>query len=123
MIEFLKLHYVLTRRSDSAYWRDNVAPASIPDRLRELLALWRHRPPSRHDFPRIEEVFPSASYQYILYGMGFRPETDGARRPRALEAAEGYFRETAHLAGKMLSALPGNRELIAHVARNGLPRI
>lgn len=123
VIEFLKLHYVLTHRTDSAYWRDNVAPASIPDRLRELLALWRHRPPSRHDFPRIEEVFPSASYQYILYGMGFRPQGNGTKRPQARDVAEGYFRETAQMAAKMLPALPGNRELIAHVARNGLPRI
>ena len=124
VIDFLKLHYVLTQRRDSAFWRDNVLPASIPDRLSELLALWRHRPPSRHDFHRIDEVFPSASYQYILYGMGFRPEPGAAmRHPEAAEAADGFFRETAQMTRKMLAALPGNRELIAHIKQNGLPRI
>ena len=124
VIDFLKLHYVLTRRTDTAYWRDNVRPESIPERLREQLQLWRHRPPSRHDFFRIEEVFPSASYQYILYGMGFRPDSSvSTRRTDAPGVADGFFRETAQLTGRMLKALPGNRELIEHIKRNGLPRI
>ena len=83
VIDFLKLHYVLTQRTDSAFWRDNCRAESIPDRLREQLTLWRHQPPSRYDFYRVEEVFPSASYQYVLYGMGFRPE------PQRSDAALG----------------------------------
>ncbi|MGH8187828.1 MAG: tryptophan halogenase family protein [Steroidobacteraceae bacterium] len=124
VIDFLKLHYVLTQRIDSAYWRDHCRPESVPERLRELLALWRHLAPSRYDLFRVEEVFPSASYQYVLYGMGYRPEP-GAVAARADEAdrADGFFREAASLTGRMLAALPGNRELIAHIQRNGLPRI
>ncbi|TPG56471.1 tryptophan halogenase family protein [Sphingomonas glacialis] len=69
IVEFLKLHYVLSRR-DGRYWQDHRDPASIPPRLAELLALWANRPPTRADFPMIDELFPAASYQYILYGMG-----------------------------------------------------
>ncbi|MFL6672286.1 MAG: tryptophan halogenase family protein [Massilia sp.] len=123
VIDFLKLHYVLSRRGDSAYWHDNRAAASIPDRLHELLALWRHRPPSRHDFCRIDEVFPSASYQYVLYGMGFHPEAGCGTRRADSALADAYFREAADLTRKMLPALPGNRELIDHIRRHGLPRI
>ena len=124
VIDFLKLHYVLSRRHDSPFWRDNVRAESVPDRLAELLALWRHRPPSRHDLNRVEEVFPSASYQYVLYGMGFRPQRDSSpRRAGDLDAADDCFRETARLTRKMLAALPGNRELIEHIKRNGLHRI
>ena len=47
VIDFLKLHYVLSRRDDSDYWRDNRDAASMPPRLAELLELWRHRAPSR----------------------------------------------------------------------------
>lgn len=122
-VEFLKLHYVLTRRTGSAFWRDHVEPDSVPDRLGEQLALWRHRPPSRHDLQRGEEVFPSASYQYVLYGMGFRPEPAAPRRSSAPDVADPYFRETAQLAGRMLSALPGHRQLLTHISRHGLPRI
>lgn len=124
VIDFLKLHYVLSQRTDSAFWRDNRQPESIPDRLRDLLTLWRHQPPSRYDFDRIEEVFPSASYQYVLYGMGFRPGPAATTRwPDSVHLADGFFREAASLTAKMLAALPSNRELLAHIQRHGLQRI
>ncbi|WP_229507915.1 tryptophan halogenase family protein [Massilia sp. Dwa41.01b] len=122
VIDFLKLHYVLSRRTDSSYWHDNRQRESIPASLSELLALWQHRAPMRGDFPRIEEVFPAASYQYILYGMGAAVPPTGTRR-RDSAAADGYFREAAELTRRMLKALPTNRELIDHVRRHGLPRI
>ncbi|MFZ2991091.1 tryptophan halogenase family protein [Ideonella sp.] len=123
VIDFLKLHYVLTQRNDSDYWRDHVRPASVPERLQALLQLWQHRPPSRHDLPRIEEVFPSASYHYVLYGMGFKPQGGGSRRQAPFEGAEHAFREAATLAARMAPALPSHRGLIQHIQRHGLPRI
>ena len=117
VIDFLKLHYVLSLRTDSEYWMDNRA---TPERLAELLALWRHRSPSRYDFGRIEEVFPSASYQYVLYGMGFRTEHAPVNDPAP---ADGYFREAAALTSKMLGALPANRDLLDHIKRHGLQTI
>jgi 2-polyprenyl-6-methoxyphenol hydroxylase-like FAD-dependent oxidoreductase len=122
VIEFLKLHYVLSKRSDTPYWIEHRDAATIPERLQELLQLWRARPPSRRDFSRIEEVFPAASWQYILYGMGFCME--GA--PRASDRpdlADEAFREAARLTARMLPALPSNRELLAHIRKHGLPRI
>ena len=124
VIDFLKLHYLLSRREDSDFWRDNRRAESIPDRLRELLVLWRHQPPSRYDLHRVEEVFPSASYQYVLYGMGFRPEPEGfSRRGDDADRADEYFREAAQLTRKMLGALPSNRDLIDHIRKNGLQRL
>ena len=130
VIDFLKLHYVLSRREGAldphGYWRDNRSSETIPQRLADLLALWRHRPPSRYDFNRIQEVFPAASYQYILYGMGFLPEPAQARRERIGEGngamADGFLRQAADLTRRMLPALPDNRTLIAHIVRHGLPR-
>jgi tryptophan 7-halogenase len=127
-IDFLKLHYVLSRRvgsdSDSDFWRDHRRPETCSTRLLEQLALWRHQPPSRYDFFRVDEVFPSASYQYVLYGMGFRPAPPATRR-RGDDAdrADGYFRETASLTAKMLAALPTNRDLIERVKRHGFHKI
>ena len=124
VIDFLKLHYLLSRREDSPYWLDNRRADSIPDRLRELIVLWRHQPPSRYDLHRVEEVFPSASYQYVLYGMGFRPEPEGfSRRNDDADRADEYFREAAQLTRRMLGALPSNRDLIDHIRKNGLQRI
>ena len=123
VIDFLKLHYILSKRDDSDYWRDNRRPASIPPRLQELLTLWRHVPPSRYDLHRIEEVFPAASYQYVLYGMGFETEYgDGLRRSDRPQLADACFREAQELTRNMLAGLPSNRELIAHIKRHGLAR-
>jgi 2-polyprenyl-6-methoxyphenol hydroxylase-like FAD-dependent oxidoreductase len=118
VIDFLKLHYVLSRRDDSAYWRDN--RSTVPARLQDLLTLWRERSPTRHDFYRIEEVFPPASYLYILAGMRFESRAgDGAEQ----HPADDCFRDTAELTRKMLGGLPGNRQLIDHIRSHGLPKI
>ena len=74
IIDFLKLHYLLSSRSDNAFWTDNRDPGSVPDSLEELVTLWRYQSPWQGDFDRATEVFPAASYQYVLYGMGFRTE-------------------------------------------------
>lgn len=124
VVDFLKLHYVLSQREDSDYWRDHRRAETIPERLQQLLSLWRHHAPSRYDLPRVEEVFPWASYQYILYGMGFRPETIGdSRSVRDASAAETAFRETAELAGRMRAALPGHREMLDHIRSRGMARL
>lgn len=81
IIEFLKLHYVLTRRTDSDFWRDNVAAASIPDGLAERLELWRHHSPAPRDFEHAREVFSPPSYQYVLHGMGFDGFVRRSTRP------------------------------------------
>lgn len=120
VIDFLKLHYVLSRREDSDYWRDNRRPETIPERLANLLTLWRHRPPSRYDINRIQEVFPAASYQYVMYGMGFRHEPGPALRHEDAALADSYLREAASLTRRMLPALPDNRALIDHIRRHGL---
>jgi tryptophan 7-halogenase len=121
IMDFLKLHYVLSQRRDSAYWIDNQSPGSIPQRLAELLSMWRYRTPSRHDINRIEEVFPAASYEYILYGMGFLPQRaqrDETAAERAI--AERYLRETRERTRQLLAGLPGNRALLDHIRQHRL---
>ncbi len=72
IIDFLKLHYILTKRTDTRFWVDIVDPNTVPDRLKNLMQLWKYQPPWFFDeFDRLEEVFPAASYQYVMYGMGF----------------------------------------------------
>jgi tryptophan halogenase len=123
VVEFLKLHYVLSRR-DGDYWRDHRRVDSIPARLREQLEHWRQQPPSRHDLHRVDEVFPSASYQYILYGMDVRPQPRATtRRCDDPRPAAARFAEVDALARRMLPALPDHRALLDHVALHGMPPI
>ena len=120
IVEFLKLHYVLSRRDDHAFWRAQRSQASCPERLATQLALWREMPPSRHDFERHDEAFPSASYQYILYGMGFDAPDMPAPAPADLARAQESFATVARQVRRMLGALPSHRELVEHVRLHGM---
>ena len=121
IIDFLKLHYVLTKRTDSAFWRDNTDPVTIPDRLQNLLQLWRYQSPWFFDeFDRLEEVFPAASYQYVLYGMGFRTEVDPLDVAAGQPTAARLRQQTQAATRKMRAELPKNRDLIRKIVQHGL---
>ncbi len=120
IIEFLKLHYVLSERSDTAFWRDNRDPATIPQDLQDQLELWRDTPPGEHDFASAHEMFPAASYQYVLYGMGFRT------RPRTgqlaqRDIADDAFARTAAMKRKLGQMMPTNRALLDKLAQHRFP--
>lgn len=108
IVEFLKLHYVLSRRGEP-YWRAHRDPATIPPRLTELLTVWRHHPPSRADLPAIDEVFPAASYQYVLYGMGHPAPSDGAIRTGGRGRAADLLYQAEQRARVLAASLPTNR--------------
>ena len=121
IIYFLKLHYVLTRRTDTAFWRDNLDPAGVPDRLRELLQLWKYHPPWYFDeFDRLEEVFPAASYQYVLYGMGFETQVSPEDTADTALLASRLRQETERQTLELRSRLPKNRELLSKIHEYGL---
>src|SRR5579883_587870 len=124
IVDFLKLHYVLTRRTDTAFWRDNVDPATVPERLRDLLTLWRYQSPWFFDeLDRLEEVFPAASYQYVLYGMGFRTEVLPEDTTDTAAAAARLVRENQRLTSEMSAWLPKNRELLTKIHRYGMQAV
>lgn len=112
VVDFINLHYCLTRRDDNDYWREIRRPERTIDRVREKLKFWQQKPPSYPDFedasfaatttpttvantmpfdsrPPVDTggVFGLSSYEAILYGMDFlHAECDrwyGRNRPAA----------------------------------------
>jgi tryptophan halogenase len=110
ILDFINLHYCLTRRTDTEFWREVQLPERINDRLKAKLDFWRVKPPSIADFedqffpgqPHVPlptggqpgdhrspvdtaGIFTLSSYEAILYGMDFlREECDqwfGKGRP------------------------------------------
>ncbi len=96
ILDFINMHYCLTRRSDTEFWREVQKPAHITDRLQAKLDFWRTKPPSPADFEDqwflgqpdaplpsgdiagdhrspidTANVFGIDSYEAILYGMDF----------------------------------------------------
>ncbi len=111
ILDFINMHYCLTRRTDTKFWREVGRPERINDRLRAKLDFWRIKPPSVSDFE--DQFFPGQaelplvsagasgdnrypvdtgrlwnhhSYENILYGMDFLRdecrERYGEDRPR-----------------------------------------
>ena len=125
IIDFLKLHYILNRRQDQ-YWRDHLDPSSIPDSLQELIALWKYQGPWHRDTNHTDEMFPSASFQYVLYGMNFEtnPSTTIRRSDRlGREAAVNLFQKNAKQRRELEMAMPTNRQLIEKINTYGLQKI
>ncbi|MFT6731839.1 MAG: tryptophan halogenase [Polaribacter sp.] len=124
IIDFLKLHYILTKRTDSKYWIDNCKPETIPEDLKSMLELWRYHSPWHSDFTQVDEVFPSASYQYVLYGMQFETlKSETVRRTDDLNMANQCFQKNEQLSQKLLNGLPSNRDLINKIYQFGLQKI
>lgn len=123
-VEFLKLHYVLSRRTDSDFWRDNRRAESVPVELIDRLAFWKSQCPWHDDFPHREEVFSAASYQYVLYGMGFETAAaPWALNPRSRASARQHFAATRRRADELCTVLPCNRDLLERIRRFGLQRM
>jgi tryptophan halogenase len=56
IIDFLKLHYVLTSAPTRPSGGTMCAPETIPDRLQDLMLLWKYQSPWFHDeFDRVEK--------------------------------------------------------------------
>ncbi len=110
ILDFINMHYCLTRRTDTPFWREVQRPERINGRLKAKLDFWRVKPPSGADFE--DQLFPGQpqnplpsgglpgdhrspidtaslwsyeSYEAVLYGMDFlREQCDewyGTQRP------------------------------------------
>ncbi|AFV00531.1 tryptophan halogenase family protein [Simiduia agarivorans] len=124
IIEFLKLHYVLSQRSDTAFWRDNRNAQSMPESLQQWLSYWREQSPWHGDFDRAVEVFPAASYQYVLYGMGFETRTDWPPvSEQSLARARTLFQQAQSDTNQLLRGLPDHRTLLNKIKHYGLQAV
>jgi flavin-dependent dehydrogenase len=112
-LAFIKAHYCLSQRQDSAFWRDNAEAASIPEELQDLLARWRHRPPGEIDFDLNVDLFTEHSWQYVLYGMGYQTDlTPRAGSYRYYEEAGEAFAELRRQTEFARRTLPSHRQLL-----------
>ncbi|WP_076407845.1 tryptophan halogenase family protein [Shewanella sp. UCD-KL12] len=124
VIDFIKLHYVASKRSDTAFWRDNREESSIPDSLKERLELWNHQLPNRYDFTSTLDIFNLENYLYVLYGMDFK--TDLGNEPVSEAGLQMYQKHQINLESMLeqgKEALLPHRELIDKINQFGIQKV
>lgn len=113
VVDFIKLHYCLSRRDDDPFWRDNRKTSTISDSLRERLERWRYRAPAFMDVDLNHDVFLAENWQYVLYGMNFQTDlTAQAGSYRFFEDARRTFADIRAQQANAVRRLPPHRALI-----------
>jgi hypothetical protein len=121
IIDFLKLHYVLSERKDSQYWLDHSKPESLPQSLNDSLALWNTHVPWVSDTSNRAELFSAASVQYVLYGMGFVTKINNNRYrnwSRDSGIADRLMGDNLGMVEALMASQPKNRDLLNLVSEN-----
>lgn len=119
VVDFVKLHYCISDRTDSQFWLDNKKTDTIPDTLKERLALWQQYVPQKEDFFSKFEVFDYDNYLYLLYGMNFGTKLEikgGAYQNQA----ESHAQQISQVTKQLNEALPSHRELINKIKQYGM---
>ena len=87
----------------------------MPDTLHERLERWRFRPPTELDVDTALDIFTESSWQYVLYGMGWK--TDLSARAgiyRYFDDARAAFADVRRQGQYAIANLPTNRQLVEY---------
>jgi hypothetical protein len=123
-VDFVKMHYCITKRRDSQYWIDNCDIKSIPETLQAKLNHWRSHTPTKHDFDYAYEPFILDSYLFVLYGMRFNTDlTHNASTFQEIDFAHQKFNEVNRVTEMLAQELPSQRDLIEKVYKYGFQRV
>lgn len=123
-VDFVKLHYCISKRRDHAYWIDNCDASTIPDSLLAKLDHWRSHIPSKYDFDYAFEPFVLDSYLFVLYGMEFETDLSSSlHRYTDWGRADLMFADIQRSVTKLNLELPLQRALLEQVNQHGFSKI
>ena len=118
IVDFLKLHYAISGRRDTAFWRDNVNPDTWPETLKANLNAWKNDVPSVYDFGRSIQCFSATNYQFVLYGMGWPGhENSGAISPPVKDLMDQLAVRRARLKQFVLRDTLSNSKIFSALPR------
>ncbi|WP_144210071.1 tryptophan halogenase family protein [Shewanella donghaensis] len=122
VVEFAKMHYCISDRTDSDFWLDNRKEETIPESLKQKLQLWQDYYPITDDLFSRFEVFNIDNYLYVLYGMQYNTRNqmlNDAYLGRAQKQAEQIKR----IGENLTAELPEHRELLNKIYQYGLQKV
>jgi 2-polyprenyl-6-methoxyphenol hydroxylase-like FAD-dependent oxidoreductase len=110
VMEFIVLHYVLTRREDTQFWKDNKFHQHIPEQLKKDLEMWQFRMPTAFDKGGHLNFFNHESFQHILAGMDAIPESAvSMQNIDLLNAAKKEFDQIKKTARQAVEVSPDHK--------------
>jgi hypothetical protein len=72
--DFIVLHYCLTQREDTPFWRSSKYHKYIPDSLQHRLERWQTTWPTHNFSDLLHRLFGDYSYVCVLAGMNYLPK-------------------------------------------------
>ncbi len=120
IVDFIKLHFVLSKRTDTDFWIDNRKEDTMPASLLQKLEFWKYRVPAPLEFTDFSAIFGLTSYVQIMYGMDHLPDLSGQEdRFLYAEAARKKSERLDVIAQDGLRVLPDERVLIDEIYQTG----
>ena len=116
--DFICLHYCLTARDDSDYWRTCRDHPALPESLQHKLELWRTRLPTENDLDYVSErpAFSAISYVYVCAGMGHLPREGPAAAAMAdAKFARAVFEDRRRSIDEILATAPDHWTLLQRI--------
>ena len=73
--DYIVAHYIMNTRDDTDYWKQNGANKNVPDRLRQILQIWKSGQGLAQEIERqeIRSSYRPMSWACLLAGYGFYP--------------------------------------------------
>jgi tryptophan halogenase len=114
--DFLILHYKVTERRDSPFWR-HCAALPLPDSLEQKIELFRE---TGRVFRRNEELFVENSWVQVMMGQGITPKSYHpiATKLRA-EELESFLGGQREAVTRTVAGLPDHQSYIARYCSGG----
>ncbi|MFC7005445.1 tryptophan halogenase family protein [Bowmanella sp. JS7-9] len=111
--QFIVLHYCLTDRDDTDFWRQAQASAEGCEGLAEKLTLWKHKVCEFMDLSGgYSTTFNDENYRYILYGMGHLPALH--LQPSSTQN-QSLFDQVNHMAANLLLQTQSHLAYLQHL--------
>jgi tryptophan 7-halogenase len=108
--DFLILHYKVTNRRDSAFWR-HCADLPLPDSLEQKIELFRE---TGRVFRRNEELFVENSWVQVMMGQGITPKSyHPVATKLSVNELEAFLSGQREAVARTVAGLPDHQSYIA----------
>ena len=111
--EFILMHYVLSKRDDTDFWRDARAAISHAPQLTGMLRLWTFKAPTDSDLVGPTTPFGASNYAAILFGMNrVTAGIPGPVRHISVEQSMEYYNTLKNVQQTAVKALPSHDQYL-----------